>query len=241
MTSTKTPGAAVNPGSTSSDIDETRVIEYLRQHPDFFRQHPQMLGDLSLPHASQGAASLLEKQVAVLRERSITSRHKLSELIDAAKTNDALFEKIQQFVLSVLTAKTLQETIDITLNEMQDRFDVENTSILILTNEPQQWQSQLQACHIATLSAANNEIPGIVSADKTFCSVLRDTEAKFVFNNVPSKINSAAIALRDLDTNSRLLFCVAHHDSEHYNQHTGTLFVDFIVDILQALITRSMS
>jgi hypothetical protein len=244
MSAIKSSTGADNAPTASNDINETRVIEYLRQHPDFFRQHPQMLGDLSLPHATQGAASLLEKQVAVLRERSISTRHKLSELLDAAKNNDELFEKTQHFVLSVLTANTLEAAFEITLQEMQQRFEVESASILVLSDNLPSWQPQLSASYVAELETAKREIPGVVEASKTFCSVLRDTEAAFIFKDSASNISSAAIALRALDgtdnqtSNNRLLFAVAHHSPEHYNQQTGTLFVDFIADILQVLTNR---
>ena len=56
---------------TLSDDD---VVRYLRNHGDFFGRHPTLLTDLSLPHDSGQAISLVERQVAILRERNIDVR-----------------------------------------------------------------------------------------------------------------------------------------------------------------------
>jgi len=46
------------------------VIRFLVENPNFFDQHPEALSELSISHVSYGAVSLVERQVAVLRERN---------------------------------------------------------------------------------------------------------------------------------------------------------------------------
>ena len=93
-------------------IDDQTVLDYLRNRPDFFRAHPALLAELDLPHASGGAVSLIERQVAILRERSISSRHKLGELIEIAKDNDKLFEQTRELVLQLITSRSPKDMFD---------------------------------------------------------------------------------------------------------------------------------
>ena len=58
---------------------EEQVIVYLRNHPDFFQQHAHLLSELRLPHESGSAVSLVERQVAILRERNMTMRRRMNE------------------------------------------------------------------------------------------------------------------------------------------------------------------
>ena len=81
---------------------EEAVMQYLRDNPDFFGRHPMLLTDLSLPHDSGQAISLVERQVAILRERNIDMRRRLNHLVGAANTNDTLFEKTRRFTLDML-------------------------------------------------------------------------------------------------------------------------------------------
>src|SRR5262245_13856598 len=87
--------------------DEDAVMRYLRDNPDFFGRHPTLLTDLSLPHDSGQAISLVERQVAILRERNIDMRRRLTHLVGAANYNDSLFEKTRRFTLHALDCESL--------------------------------------------------------------------------------------------------------------------------------------
>ena len=48
-----------------------QVAAYLRAHKDFFVEHEALLADITIPHETGKAVSLVERQVVVLRERNI--------------------------------------------------------------------------------------------------------------------------------------------------------------------------
>ena len=87
---------------------------------------------------------------------------------------------------------------------------------------------------------AAEHISSVLSAGQTLCGVLRDAEADFIFGS-SAAVGSAAIATRALRAAGEtsecgtLLLAVAHHDDDHYNNSTGTLFIDHIADILQIM------
>ena len=73
-------------------LEPEQVAAFLQQNPHFFEAYPDLLSELSLPHESGGAVSLVERQIAVLRERNMDMRHRLSKLLDNARDNDKLFD-----------------------------------------------------------------------------------------------------------------------------------------------------
>ena len=83
---------------------EEAVAEYLRSYPDFFARHSSLFADLRLVHKTGGpATSLLERQIALLRQRNRETEEQLKDLVSVAKLNNSLVEKIHQFyVLSHL-------------------------------------------------------------------------------------------------------------------------------------------
>ena len=90
MTTAYSDNISTNSSLTSDPTNSTQlsaqaVANYLIDNSDFFAQHPEILAELSLPHNSGSAVSLMERQVAILRETSIQTRHKLSEFIQAEK------------------------------------------------------------------------------------------------------------------------------------------------------------
>ena len=76
------------------------------------------------------------------------------------------------------------------------------------------------------------------------CS-LREAEAEFIFTNTKYAIGSAAIASKKIERSSGadiiVMLAVAHHNADHYNSDTGTLFLDYLCDILTALVQRQLS
>ena len=79
--------------NTDTSFDEASIVEYLRRDREFFLRHRTLLGELDLPHTSGKTISLVEHQVAILRERNVESRRRLNELIQQANTNDTIFAK----------------------------------------------------------------------------------------------------------------------------------------------------
>jgi len=244
--------ANANPGNNTMpatnkltrQIDSQQVADFLRCEPDFFRQHPEVLATMTLPHASGNAVSLVERQVAILRERSMQTRHKLGELLDIAKDNDALFAKTQALVVALLQSASITELIAVTRQHFSQQFFVEQTNILVIADEPEQLAQLLDTQHLCGKAEASIEIPSLLNPGPTLCGVLRETEAQFIFSAAGEAAQgSAAVATRTLQLNAdqpsaTLLLAVAHHDSHHYNSNTGTLFIDHIADILQILFVQ---
>ena len=72
-------------------VQTAGVAEWLAGHPDFFERHPELLEALSVPHLlPPGVASLVERQVLLLRARETATRRKLAQLIEIARDGDHL-------------------------------------------------------------------------------------------------------------------------------------------------------
>ena len=227
--------------NSNTAIEEADVIEYLRSHPDFFRSNTALLGDLSLHHVSGNAVSLVEKQVAVLRERSIKTRHKLSELLETAKENDDLFGKTQELVIGLMQAENCTTLIEKIEQAFRNNFDVEQCAVLVLEDEPAP-SVVVKPEQQRSLTEAGATIKHILESEQTSCGALRGEEAAFIFSGLSAdNVFSAAVAIRDLAESSdtaKLLLAVGNSDGKHYGSDTGTLFIDYIADILQIQFKR---
>lgn len=217
--------------SVDSAIDEQQVLDFLKLKPEFFRRHPEAIANLSLPHNSGAAVSLVERQVAVLRERSIQTRRKLSELIDIAKNNDELIAQTQQLVIALLKATTIASMFSETSRQFEEQFSVQDTAVALL-RETAASPGDLAATEIVRdLKEARSGMGSLLEEQKTFCGVLREGEAEFIFGG-NREVGSAAITTREVDGHCLLLLAVANRDPNHYSSGTGTLFIDHIADIL---------
>src|ERR1700728_1057659 len=120
-------------GIKQEGLNDASIAEYLQTYPDFFERHSALLLKLRLPHLRDVGAtvSLVERQVEVLRERNQALERKLKELVDVARANDALSERIHRLTQRLFGARSLPETIAATEASLREDFDARNAVLLL--------------------------------------------------------------------------------------------------------------
>jgi uncharacterized protein len=82
------------------------VAMFLRTHPRFFDQHPELLEKIQVPHPYGGRAiPLAERQALALREKLKLLEGKLSELVHFGEENDAISEKVHRLAVALVGAR----------------------------------------------------------------------------------------------------------------------------------------
>lgn len=215
-------------------ISEREVAAYLRENTDFFVKHPDLLEQINLPHERGEAISLVERQVALLRERNIDMRHRLGKLLDNARENDKLFEKTKHLVLQLLEARSLQETVEALLLSFDRDFEIPFTRIVLFGDA-----SRLPDCaaHICGVHEARESINRILAANKAICGAFPAEELEFFFPGQAAQVGSAAVVPL-LHGNCFGLLAIGNSDPNHYRSSMGTLFLGYIADILNRLLPR---
>lgn len=216
--------------------NEDTVMRYLRENPDFFGRHPMLLTDLSLPHDSGQAISLVERQVAILRERNIDMRRRLTHLLGAANTNDTLFEKTRRFTLRVLDCEDL-DTLDAVLADtLLDDFAADHAHCFVSHRTAFTSRSHLIYCSSA------QELPLLHLTQTTglSCGMLRVDEFQKLFGSAARADGSAAlIQLRHGGLVGVL--AIGSNDPMRFTPDMGTLFIRYIGDVLSRVLERLLT
>jgi uncharacterized protein YigA (DUF484 family) len=85
-------------------MSEDDIVRFLRDHPAFFQERPELFTELLLPDPHQGSAvSLVERQAALLRERVKGLEARLSELLRIGRDNDALARHLVEWTRALLS------------------------------------------------------------------------------------------------------------------------------------------
>ena len=131
----KASPAGCQSDSEASTISEDQVVNYLRQNPDFFARQDDLLAEISLPHDSGNAISLLERQVNILRARGTEARQKLNNLLENARNNDQLFDTTQNLVLALLRAADATEIAEIAQDQLSNHANVDACELIVAEQE----------------------------------------------------------------------------------------------------------
>jgi len=220
----------------SVDLTPEQVAAYLRLHPDFFSKRPDLLTDIEVAHPAGGAVSLLERQVAILRDRNMDMRHRLNSLLENARTNDRLFEQTKQLVLHLLEAQTLDQIIDTFINSLQNDFQIDFANIVLIGNP---LAHRGVRARVVSLPEARAQIDGLLKSSKAVCGVLRPEEVQFLFPDHVRQIGSAAVVPLAFG-NPLGVLAIASTDANYFRSSMGTLFLGYIAEVLNRLLPKHL-
>lgn len=224
------------PKDKKSVISEKEVCGYLREHRDFFVNHPELLEDINLPHNSGDAVSLVERQVALLRERNIDMRHRLGKLLDNAKENDKLFDKTKRLVLILLESRSLRDLVDAVYSSFDRDFGIAYTNLILFGD---QFRLPECAARIVGIHEARESIGRILASPKAICGDFPAEELEFLFPEHASEVGSAAVVPL-LHGNCFGLLAIGNGDPLYYRSSMGTLFLSYIAEVLNRTLPRHL-
>lgn len=116
---------------TGFTITAEDVADYLRRHPAFFDEHPELLAEINVPHASGEAVSLVERQVAVLREQNEQNRKRMHELIEIARQNEELARRMHQLALTLMDAHEPKEIFTTLYENLKRNFRADRVVVRV--------------------------------------------------------------------------------------------------------------
>ncbi|MGF1527832.1 MAG: DUF484 family protein [Candidatus Competibacterales bacterium] len=168
---------------------EQAIADYLQAHPDFFNRHTHLLETLAIPHPVRGAVSLVERQVAHLREQNTRLRRKLKELIAVARDNDRLFKRFQLLTLTLLEAEDLDDMLHNLQGILRDEFHADFTALQLVA-EP-----LAPVSHATAFVTESHLTPfkALLHHGQPLCGRLTAEQSRGLFGPSASQVASAAV------------------------------------------------
>lgn len=227
----------------SRDVDlappsEESIAAYLQANTDFFERHAQLLTRLKLPHL-RGAAtvSLVERQVLVLREKNEKLETRLRELIEVARANDALANKIHMLARRLIRARTAQAVIDAIEASLREDFGASDWLILLTAN-PESTFSSIDSRHLRLIDPQSAELKmfeTLFESGRPRCGQIRDSQRDFLFGAGTVEIGSAALVPLGHSPSSGLL-AISSPDTERFHPTMSTEFLARIGDLVSEAV-----
>jgi uncharacterized protein YigA (DUF484 family) len=222
-------------------INDVSVADYLQTYPDFFERHSSLLTKLRLPHVRDSGAtvSLVERQVEVLRERNQSLERKLKELVDVARANDALADRIHRLSQRLIQARTLRDTINAIETSLREDFEAMHSVLVLFLEEARTLETE-EGRFLRAASAADDDIRSfetLLSSAKPRCGQVRDSQRDYLFGKDSVEIGS--VALTPLGAKGSLgLLAIGASDSERFHPAMSTEFLSRIGELVTYALMR---
>ena len=175
----------------SGDELEGVVSKYLREHPDFFARHTDLLKEILIPHPSGEAVSLVERQLAALRDENLRLKQQLERVIEVAKTNEALNERIHALTIQLMSASGPQAIFATLRDRLRMGLRADAVAVRIFT-EPAFIDGEHPGEFVGAKSVRRGPFAPMLDAAKPLCGRLSKMQNAALFD-VDKPVGSAVV------------------------------------------------
>jgi uncharacterized protein len=176
-------------------FSESDVADYLSRHPDFFERHLTLLRRLRLPHHSgSSTVSLVERQVAVLRQRNDELEGKLTELVDVARANNVLVDNIHKLAICYVRTRGIDARLEALESALREDFGAERAVLVLFSDAA---VADISRPGFVKLLDRDDDLlksfSTFLRSARARCGSLRDRQKELLFDREADSITSAAM------------------------------------------------
>jgi len=219
--------------------EEESIAAYLRDNPDFFDRHPQLLENLVVPHSCGGAVSLVEYQVSVLRDQVHEMRRRMQSLANNARDNEALSQRLHQLTLSLVECTRLDEVLTNLYQAMCEDFKADYAAMRLFA-DPVSDGDQGLGEFVGKRSEALELFTQVLASNKPICGHFKEGQLAFLFPENGAQIGSGALV--PLGLNARFgVLAIGSRDAQRFHPGMGTIFLRQLGDIVSRILRPYVS
>jgi hypothetical protein len=212
-------------------MDASAVAEYLKQHPDFFEAHADVLAHILVPHPHGGhAIPLAERQILALRDKNHELENKLRELIKFGTENDAIGERLHRATLALFAAPDLETTLAVLYHSLKEDFAVPQVVARVWGRVPEQ-------SYLPELAATSAEVRQYAEhLGAPYCGPVAAYETREWFDSGVRLSSFAYLPLRTAQTFG--LLALGSEDPERFHPGMGTLYLTRLSELASVAAAR---
>lgn len=114
----------------SEELKASAVAEYLRQHPEFFQQYPDLLDELQVTHRKKGMLSLVEAKLQRQRDQLQRQQQELDKIHNVAQHNERMFFSLLPLQNQFTQAKRFDDGMNV-LQEWTTALGLQKGTVLL--------------------------------------------------------------------------------------------------------------
>jgi uncharacterized protein YigA (DUF484 family) len=222
--------------SVKDGLDAMEVASYLRRHPDFLGEFPDLALALVLPREQGSAASLASYQLDVLRDKNRELNRRLHELIEIAHENQLLMVRVHTLTLALMRASSLPETLNAVVAALTEDFNTDLVRIVLFRAD-----GDLPVAEWLLIEPEGaNAMPAFgefLKRAEPLCGRLQQDKLDALFGSRVGEVASAVL----LPVDGVGMLAVGSQDANRFHPGMGTVFLKLIAEAVATAVARFYS
>ena len=219
--------------SATEKLGAHEVATWLRRHPQFLQQFPDLAISLVVPREQGPAASLASYQLDVLRDKNRELARRLHELFANAQENERLAVRTHQLTLALLKQDNAADTLRAMAASLAEDFQGDLVRMVLFEPvaglEETDWLQVIEAddMRLAPFRDA-------LSEDEPICGRLHPDKNALLYGMRAEQVQSSAL----LPLPGIGLLTVGSHEPNRFFPGMGTLFLRMMGEALAVALQR---
>ncbi|QDH71214.1 DUF484 family protein [Marilutibacter alkalisoli] len=218
---------------TQEKLGAHEVAAWLRRHPNFLKQFPDLALSLVVPRDEGSAASLASYQLEVLRDKNRELSRRLQELFFNAQENERLAVRTHQLALVLMRQTSAADTLRAMAATLAEEFNGDMVRLVMLKPveglDNAEW---LQV--IAEGDEALTPFRDGLADGEPLCGRLQPEKNAVLYGARSEQVMSSAL----LPLPGVGLVAVGSHDANRFYPGMGTLFLRMMGESLVTALKR---
>lgn len=218
---------------TTEKLGAHEVAAWLRRHPKFLQQFPDLAISMVVPREDGPAASLASYQLDVLRDKNRELSRRLHELFANAQENERLAVRTHQLTLALLKQATAADTLCAMAASLAEDFQGDLVRIVLFDRidgiDEADWLQVLPQDD-ARLSSFHDAL----SEGEPICGRLHPDKHALLYGMRAEDVQSSAL----LPLPGVGLLAVGSSDANRFFPGMGTLFLRMMGEALATALRR---
>lgn len=209
------------------------VAAWLRRHPRFLQQFPDLALTLVVPREQGATASLASYQLEVLRDKNRELSRRLHELFSNAQENERLSVRTQQLTLLLMRQKNAADTVRATAANLAEDFNGDLVRIVLL--RPVEGLHEAEWLQVIDADDARlAPFRDCLASGEPLCGRLNPDKQALLYGPRADEVQSSVV----LPVAGIGLVAVGSRDPNRFFPGMGTLFVRMMIDAFAAALAR---
>ena len=218
---------------TQEKLGAHEVAAFLRRHPRFLQQFPDLAVSLVVPREEGSAASLASYQLEVLRDKNRELSRRLQDLFANAQENERLSVRTHQLTLALMRQKSPADTLRAMAATLAEDFNGDLVRLVLFHPvaglDDTEW---LQV--IAQDDARLQPFRDCLADGEPLCGRLQPEKHALLYGMRAEEVQSTAL----LPLPGVGLIAVGSRDTNRFFPGMGTLFLRMMGESLATALKR---
>jgi uncharacterized protein len=209
------------------------VAVWLRRHPNFLGQFPDLALSLVVPREEGKTAALSSYQLEILRDKNKELNRRLHELSLNAQDNEKLTHNIHELCLALLRARKPADVVHSLVACLKEDFASESVRVIsfsAIDGIDEEWFSFVESDHPSL-----QPFTDCLLTNEPLCGRLNPEKLPVLFGDDTTFTQSIAL----IPISGTGLIAIGSRDAHRFYPGMGTLFLRWIGDLYQTALTQT--